>query len=152
MQEDPQTRMPDTVSQRMNLSQRTITVDVHPIKTECDDQCPDSAKQADVEPCDGWRSENCVKQKVAQDDNEECGEAIDLMWDVHRGAELDLEQFLGQWRVAEEPDQLLNNNCNPRDGNFASEVEVSDEQGNEEEQREATEYNPEPLLTPMVIA
>ena len=127
-------------------------MNIHPVQAECDDKRPDCAKQANVEASNGRRAKYCMKEEVTEHNDEECCKAIYLMRNIHGSAEFDLEQFLRPWGIAEEPDQLFDDDGDPCHSNLAAKVQVSHEERNEQQKGDTAQNDPKSLLASVMIA
>lgn len=136
----------------MDTSQRPIAVDVEPVEAEGDDQGPDGAEQAHVEADGRGRPDHDAVQELTQDDDEEGGEAVDLVRNVDGGGVPRAQDLLRHGRVAEDPIDLLQTDGDERHRDLAADGERRYEQWDVQAQEEGRSHAPESLLGAVVVA
>lgn len=73
---DPSECRIDRVSKRVKTFQCAIIVDVQPVQTERDDECPDGSQEPHVESYYRRRRDDNLVEKLAEDDDVEGSEAV----------------------------------------------------------------------------
>ncbi len=152
VQNDPRKGRICRYPQRMRTIQRAVIVDVQPIQTERNDKRPHGPQEPKIKPHSSGRADDDLVKELAEHDDVEGREAVDLVRDVNGSGVAGAEELLSRGGIAENPDALLGYDGDGGDSSFAPEREGVEEEREVNAECHAAEAEPEPLLRAVMIA
>lgn len=152
MQRDPRERGIHRVAHGVGTVQGAVVMHIQPVQTEGDNEGPDGAQEAKIQPDGSGGPHDDLVQELAQHDDVEGREPVDLVRDVDGRGVPRLQDALRRGRVAEDPDALLDRDADGGGGDLPAHRHGLDVQRDVDAEGERGEQTPEPLLCAVVVA